>query len=68
MKTLTLLLACVFLSMAALATPVAIGFGIYDWVVNDMVFKLALWEGFKSWALMVVSGLCIGLPCYLISK
>ncbi len=65
MKTALLVLAGVFLTMAALATPIAIGLGLYDWVGNDMAFKYALWEGFKSWAMMVGSGLIIGLPCYL---
>ena len=67
MKTFALILSCIFLIMAALATPIAIGLGIYDWVANDMIFKLALWEGFKSWAIMIGSGLIIGLPLYAVS-
>ena len=68
MKTFTLILASIFLIMAALATPIAIGLGLYDWVANDMVFKYALWEGFKSWAIMIGLGLFVGLPCYVASK
>ena len=68
MKSLTLVLACIFLCMAALATPIAIGLGLYDWVANDMEFKYALWEGFKSWAMMVSAGLIVGLPCMVLSK
>jgi hypothetical protein len=68
MKTLTLVLACIFLVIAALATPIAIGLGLYDWVANDMEFKYALWEGFKSWAVMIGLGLCVGLPCYVVSE
>ena len=63
MKTVTLILACVFLMMAVLATPIAIGLGLYDWAGNDMEFKYALWEGFKSWAIMIGLGLFVGLPC-----
>ena len=68
MKTLTLVLACIFLVIAALATPIAIGLGLYDWVVNDMEFKYALWEGFKSWTIIIGSGLFVGLPCYAVSE
>lgn len=68
MKTLTMILAAVFLTMAALATPIAIGLGLYDWVGNDLPFKYALWEGFKSWAIMIGLGLFIGFPCYVASN
>ena len=68
MKTLTLVLGCIFLIMAALATPIAIGLGLHDWVANDMQFKYALWEGFKSWVIMIAAGLFVGLPCYAASK
>ena len=68
MKTLTLVLACIFLVIAALATPIAIGLGLYDWVANDMEFKYALWEGFKYWAIMIGLGLFVGLPCYVVSE
>ena len=68
MKTLISVLACIFLAMAALATPIAIGLGLYDWVVNDMEFKYALWEGFKLWLIMIGMGLFVGAPCYVASK
>ena len=61
-------LAAIFLTMAALATPIAIGLGLYDWVVTDMEFKYALWEGFKSWFIMIGLGLFVGLPCYAVAK
>ena len=68
MKVFLLIIGSMFLLMAALATPVAIGLGLYDWVANDMEFKYALWEGFKSWAIMVGLGLVVGFPCYVASK
>ena len=64
MKALLMILAFLFIGMAALATPIAIGLGLYDWVGNNMEFKFALWEGFKAWAIMVVAGLVVGLPSY----
>jgi len=64
MKTLILFIGFAFIIMAALATPIAIGLGFYDWVANDVEFKYALWEGFKSWAIMLGSGLVVGIPCY----
>ncbi len=64
MKAILALVGFGFLIMAGLATPIAIGLGLWDWVGNDMEFKFALWEGFKSWAIMVSTGLIIGLPCY----
>lgn len=68
MKLLILFIGFAFIVMAALATPVAIGLGLYDWVANDMEFKYALWEGFKSWVLMISTGLIVGVPCYLYAK
>jgi hypothetical protein len=65
MKTLLFWVGFLFLVVAALATPIAIGLGFYDWIGNDMEFKYALWEGFKSWAIMIVIGLVVGFPCYL---
>ena len=66
MKALFIWVGVLFLAMAALATPIAIGLGLYDWVANNMAFKYALWEGFKSWVIMISSGLIVGYPCYII--
>ena len=68
MKTVLMIIAIVFLLMAGLATPIAIGLGIYDWAISDMEFKLALWEGFKSWVIMIALGLGVGFPCYIASQ
>lgn len=68
MKTIALIIGTIFIAMAALATPVAIGLGLYDWAGNDMAFKHAAWEGFKSWICMLGLGLLVGLPCYELSK
>jgi hypothetical protein len=65
MKYVLMVITVLFLGMAALATPIAIGLGLYDWAGNDMEFKYALWEGFKSWAIMLVVGVCVGLPCHV---
>lgn len=65
MKTVLMIIAGVFITAAALATPISIGIGLWDWVGNDMEFKFALWEGFKTWVIMIVGGLGIGLPCYV---
>ncbi len=67
-KTLLLVVSCFFLAMAAPATPIAVGLGLYDWVANDLEFKVALWEGFKSWVTMIVVGLGVGFPCYVASS
>ena len=67
MKTALLILGFIFLAMAGLATPIAVGLGLYDWVGNNMEFKYALWEAFKSWAIMIGLGLFIGLPCYTLN-
>jgi hypothetical protein len=67
MKTTLMILGGLFLFMAALATPVSIGVGIYDWVIVDLEFKFALWEGFKLWMKMLGFGLVIGYPLYISS-
>tara|TARA_R110000751_G_C13668621_1_gene469999 strand:- start:458 stop:664 length:207 start_codon:yes stop_codon:yes gene_type:complete len=68
MKTLIFFIGVLFLIMAALATPIAIGLGLYDWVGNDVEFKFALWFGFKSWILMLSLGLIVGFPCFVCGK
>ena len=66
MKVLILIVGVVFLIVAALATPVAAGLGIYDWVIAGSEFKFALWYGCKVWLVMITTGVTVGLPCYLI--
>ena len=68
MKLALVIVGFLFLCMAALATPIAIGLGLYDWVANDMQFKYALWEGFKSWVIILCAGLIVGVPCSLAGK
>ena len=67
MRSLLTILAVIFISLAALATPIAIGVGLYDWVSTDVEFKFALWEGFKTWLILLGVGLFIGLPCHVAS-
>jgi hypothetical protein len=64
MKSLLIFLGVVFLIIAAMAAPIAIGIGLYDWVGNDVEFKFALWFGFKVWVGILVVGLCVGIPCF----
>lgn len=68
MKTLLFTVGFIFLAIAALSTPIGIGLGIYDWVANDVEFKYALWFGFKSWISMLVAGLAVGFPCFMLGK
>jgi len=64
MKGLIFWVGVLFLILAALAAPIAIGLGLYDWVGNDVEFKFALWFGFKSWISMLALGLVVGVPCF----
>ena len=66
MKDLILIVGVVFLAVAALATPVSVGLGIYDWVIAGSEFKFALWYGCKVWAALTAAGLIVGVPCYVI--
>jgi hypothetical protein len=68
MKDLMFWVGILFLIMAALATPIAIGIGLYDWVGNDAEFKFALWFGFKAWISMLALGLIVGFPCFIMGK
>jgi len=47
------LLGIGFFIIAALATPVSVVYGIYEWVVIDVQFKYALWEACKMWLSMI---------------
>lgn len=53
MKLVFLLVAVACLVLAALATPIAIVFGIYDWAANDVELKAALWFGAKIWISLI---------------
>ena len=68
MRSLLTILAAIFISLAALATPISIGVGLYDWAITGVEFKFALWEGFKTWLILLGVGLFIGLPCYVASR
>ena len=56
-------LACAVI--AALSIPLAICFGVYEWAVIDVEFKVALWGTVKAWlsalAFAVPAVICIAL-------
>lgn len=54
MKILIGALAAFFMLCAAVSIPTAIGFTLYDWAVQDLALKTALWSGFILWLKMVV--------------
>ena len=72
MKQLIKLIASIagflLLAGAVLATPIAVGYGIYDWAANDVLFKHALWSGFKLWVAMIGLGIFVGTPLYVSAK
>ena len=39
--------------IAGASTPVAIVYGVYSWAVDDVIFKVALWEAVKLWMWML---------------
>lgn len=58
-KGLFLIVSIVCFFVAAMATPGAIGYAVYEWAIADIELKLALWEGVKYWIMafsMVVPG------------
>ena len=67
-KLTVLVIACAFLLMALIATPAGIGVAIYEWAVSDQSVKIALWTGFKAWAIMLVTGVLVGGSFFGISK
>jgi hypothetical protein len=68
MKNLTSWVGLLFLTMAALATPVAIFLVVYDCVGNDAKFTFALWFGLKAWISMLVIGFGVGAPFFIAGK
>jgi len=66
MKTVMYFAGILLLLCAALATPVAIGYGIYSWAIADIEFKFALWSGFKMWLLMLCG--IIGYPIFVVAN
>lgn len=67
MKALIAMVGFVLLVISALATPIAVIYGVYEWVGNDTEFKYALWEGVKLWVIMLL-GLVVGYPMVMLSK
>jgi hypothetical protein len=62
-----LFVSCIFFIISALATPVAIIYGISEWAGNDVAFKAALWSSCKLWVLMVLMAVP-GLILHVFSK
>lgn len=70
MKILLSVLAGICMIAAAIATPVAIVFGAYQWGGNGLEFQVALWSAVKLWGtmlVMIVPGLIFAGISYLIS-
>lgn len=61
-------IAILLILMGVLATPIAIGVGLYDWAANDVLFKHAAWEGFKMWVFMILTGFVLGIPMFAVTK
>lgn len=47
------LIGVILICIAAIATPISIGWGLYQWATDALIFKMAAWEGFKIWISMV---------------
>ena len=54
MKNILGFIGVALIILAAISTPLAIGLGLYEWVIADVEFKFALWYGFKVWIGMVL--------------
>lgn len=67
MKTILLIISSVLMILAGLATPIGIVEGVYRWAAEDLEFKYALWEGVKTWLLML-SCIIVGYPMFLATK
>ncbi len=50
---------------AGIATPVGIGFAIYDWA-HGVELSMSMWNGFLTWLKMVLL-VIPGLFCYFIA-
>lgn len=68
MKTVLLIIGVIFLAIAALGIPTGIGVAIYNFAFADVGIAIALWEGFKTWAIMLGCGLVIGYPLFFIGQ
>jgi len=68
MKLLCLVIRAIGCIVAVLATPIAIGFGLYEWVGNDVEFKFALWYGFKIWLTLLIGGAVAGFIFYYLGS
>ena len=55
-------------AISGLAAPVSIFYGLHEWVINDVEFKYALFDGFNLWLKMVFGGLVGGLVFWLLGN
>jgi hypothetical protein len=53
---------------AAFSMPIGIGAWLYEWAVNDIELKLALWNAFVIWLKLVFGGLILGYILMLIAN
>ena len=60
MKIISLGIGVICFGLVILAAPAGITYGVYQWAVADVEFKMALWMGVKTWLIgtsLVVPGL-----------
>lgn len=51
---------------AILATPIAGIYLSYNWAMNDITFKIALWESVKIWLSLFIIGVLIAFPAWVV--
>ena len=66
MKLILFVISVVCIFVMATSVPVSVGFGLYDWAVVDVQFKVAAWDAFKLWLKMMCVGL-IGITAHFLS-
>ena len=68
MKELLFWVSIILVLGAILSIPAGIIECVYTWSVMDFEFADALWEGVKTWLIMLLSGLFVGFPMYMMTK
>lgn len=66
-KNFMFFIGLALLFIAGLAIPLSVVYGLYQWSVEDLEFKIALWSAAKVWCLAMI-GIVPGIALFSIGS
>lgn len=67
MKNVFVVIGLIGLSIAMLALPISIGYGLYIWS-GGLAIALAAWTAFKAWLVCLFGGMIVWCAAVMVAK